>query len=96
MNTKENIERLRAMLAPAGCPKAALPLSDEELAAVLTWYPCFELAAYHVCLRLAQNDATRLSDGTQTSSQENYWLRMARVFRPDAGRVVRRADDAEV
>lgn len=68
-------------------------LSDCQLGALLERYPCYELAAYHACMLMAQNDGMRLPDGTVTPDQSGYWLRMALTFRPCASGSVRRADE---
>ena len=94
MSTSDDIARLRGMLEPAGCAGGGVALSDGALGALLDEYPCFELAAYHACLRLSQNTELRLADGTAAPSQENYWRRMAAVFRPQRGGCIKRADDS--
>lgn len=95
MSTIDSVARLRGMIEPAGCAGGGTALSDDALGALLDEYPCYELAAYHACLRLAQNSELRLADGTSAPSQENYWLRMAQVFRPSRSGSLCRADEAE-
>lgn len=81
------------MLTPPGECESC-PMSDRALRELLTRYPCYELAAYHACMLLAQESAIRLADGTTAPSQRRYWLSMAQTFRPVRGGVLRRADEA--
>lgn len=82
------------MLELPGCSGAdKCFLTDEQLLILLELYPCYELAAYHACLMMAQRTDMRLSDGTDTPDQSVYWLRRALSFRPNGGGILRRADE---
>ena len=81
------------MLNAVDCENCGCFLSDDQLGTLLTVYPCFELAAYHACILMAQRTDLRLSDGTSTPDQSVYWLRCALCFRPDGCRTLRRADE---
>lgn len=95
MSSKTDIQKLRAMLgSPPGSGECECGLSDGQLGSILERYPCYELAAYHACLLMAQNDGIRLADGTVMPDQSEYWLRLALTFRPCASGTVRRADEA--
>lgn len=94
MQNDFNITRLRRLLELPGCPAAGKCfLTDEQLITLLEMYPCYELAAYHACLMMAQRTDMRLSDGTDIPDQSLYWLRRAIAFRPNGGSSLRRADE---
>lgn len=94
MQNEFNITKLRTMLELPGCSEAGKCfLTDEQLLALLERYPCYELAAYHACIIMAQRTDMRLSDGTDIPDQSAYWLRRALSFRPKMGGQVRRADE---
>ena len=90
-----NIERLRSMIAPAGSG-CRCALDDGFLCALLERYPCYELAAYHACLTLAQDDSLALPDGTKLPAQRAYWLSRAAELRPTRTGLLRRADEVTV
>lgn len=69
-------------------------LYDESwLLWLLEQYGSIQAAAYAGCLMLAEDSACRLPDGTTLPDLQNYWLRMAKLYRPNGGRCVQRADD---
>ena len=81
------------MLNAADCENCGCFLSDDQLDDLLTRFPCYELAAYHACIMMAQRTDLRLSDGTTTPDQSGYWLRCALTFRPGGSRALCRADE---
>lgn len=86
-----DINRLRRIIsAPGG---GCCTLDDTALSELLERYPCYELAAYHACIIMAQEDSLRLPDGTTIPSQRAYWLSRARQLRPARSRTVVRADE---
>ena len=89
-----DIDRLRSMIAPARGGQSCA-LGDGFLFELLERYPCYELAAYHACLSLAQDDSLTLPDGTKLPSQRAYWLSRAAELRPSGSRVMRRADEVQ-
>lgn len=91
--SNEAVSRLRRLLGSADCENCGCFLTDEQLSALLTQYPCYELAAYHACLLMAQRTDLRLPDGTSTPDQSAYWLRCALSFRPNVSRPLARADE---
>lgn len=94
MQNDFNITKLRRMIELPGCSEAGKCfLTDEQLLTLLELYPCYELAAYHACLMMAQRTDMRLSDGTDIPDQSVYWLRRAISFRPNSGGSLCRADE---
>ncbi len=81
------------MLSSVACEGCGCFLSDEQLCVLLMQYPCFELAAYHACILMAQRTDLRLSDGTTVPDQSSYWLRCALSLRPNNSRPLCRADE---
>lgn len=45
-----------------------------------------EATAYELLLIKAEDDSTKLPNGFSTNSTENYWLRLARKYRPNGSR----------
>lgn len=62
--------------------------SDEQLTA---YYNAFNkdlnLTIYKLCLIKSENDSFELS-GLSSESSENYWLRLAQVYRPSRSRIL--------
>lgn len=52
-----------------------------------------DAATYLALLKRAENDQITLPDGTVLPSQRSYWLSIARHYRPNKGRSLRRADE---
>lgn len=50
-------------------------------------------ASYEGLLRKAEDDSFRLPDGLTLSGSRDYWLRLARLYRPCAAHQMVRADD---
>lgn len=88
-----DINKLRRIISAPSC--GGRVLDDQTLSALLERYPCYELAAYHACIIMAQDDSLRLPDGTDIPSQRQYWLNRARQLRPVRDRPLKRADEAE-
>ncbi|MCL2486906.1 MAG: hypothetical protein FWE86_04830 [Oscillospiraceae bacterium] len=94
MNKRDHkLAALKKMLTvPGGCPQC--PVSDAELCGLLDKYGEVRAAAYAACVRLSESTSMRLPGGGATPDQSGYWLRLARLYRPDYSRHVGRADDA--
>lgn len=45
-----------------------------------------EATAYELLLIKAEDDSAKLPNGFSTNSTENYWLRLARKYRPNGSR----------
>lgn len=78
------------LVQPGECD--CCPLSETTLLWLLSKYRSYELAAYHACLMLSQDSSMRMSDGTTTPSQSQYWLNRALTFRRNRGGTLHRAD----
>ena len=91
--SNEALTKLKKMLSTVDCENCGCFLTDGQLSDLLTQYPCYELAAYHACILMAQRTDLRLSDGTSVPDQSSYWLRCALRFRPNSSRPLTRADE---
>ena len=89
----DSVIKLKRMLGTVDCEGCGCFLTDEQLCCLLTQYPCFELAAYHACILMAQRTDLKLSDGSSVPDQSSYWLRCALRFRPNSSRPLIRADE---
>lgn len=87
----DKLQQLKVLLdeVDEGCRA----LSDQYLAA------CYDrasgdlyLAAYYGAVAKAQIDGVRLPDGVDIESSHTYWLRMAKLYRPNRGGTMPRAD----
>ena len=65
--------------------------SDEDLTKLLEVYPEVMTAIYQGCLIKAQDDSVSLGP-IKTVSNETFWLRRSRQFRPNKSGNVLRAD----
>lgn len=45
-----------------------------------------EATAYELLLIKAEDDSAKLPNGFEVNSSENYWLRLARKYRPNGSR----------
>lgn len=73
-----------------GCPATG---EDELLALLEKHHGDWRAAAYEGLLRKAEDDSFRLPDGLTLAGRRDYWLGLARLYRPCAGRQLLRADD---
>ena len=88
----QNIKKLKKMLTPpGGCPSC--PICDSELLNLIKGHGDLRAAAYAACIRLSESTAVRFSGGT-APEQSGYWLRLARLYRPDYSGHIGRADGA--
>lgn len=92
------VEALRLLLKPpdygnCDCCEADSGLDGDWLAELLRAHGSIQAAAYAGCIMLAENSGVRLSDGTTLPDRQNYWLRLARLYRPSGGRCIGRADE---
>ena len=93
--TSDAIAKLRKMINVSGNGCSCF-LGVELLENLLERYPCYELAAYHACIIMAQRTDMRLSDGTEMPDQSSFWLRCALAFRENKSRPLCRADEVSV
>jgi hypothetical protein len=79
----------------AGCVGCnPCPLSDDDIRILLV--ECggdVEQSSYRACMMLADCGQIRLADGTVFSSEREYWLALAALYRPKKSRSLRRADE---
>ncbi len=86
------IVRLRARLTISEA--CCCEFDDEALTDFLAEFNYdLDEATYIALLRRAENDQITLPDGTVLPSQRSYWLSLARHYRPNKGRSLRRADE---
>ena len=68
--------------------------SDAELLSLLEKHGGdVDAASYEGLLLKARSDAVRLPDGMELPDGSGYWLRLARLYRPDASRHIPRKDE---
>ena len=91
MDGENRIQELKVLLDETD--DSCRALSDQQLAAFLArtgddvWS-----AAYLGAIAKAEQDGLHLPDGVQMESGHDYWLRMAKLFRPNRGGTMPRAD----
>ncbi len=90
-----DVAALGLLLKPPqyGCECNDKSYDESWLLWLLEQHGSIQAAAYAACLMLAEDSACRLPDGTTLPDLQNYWLRMAKLYRPSGGRCVHRADD---
>lgn len=92
MTCSEKLKLLACRLSP-DCSDCGCALSRTELAALLD--RCggdVDKASYEACLRLAQCNAV-VTPELETESTREYWLSLARLYRPNKTRALCRADE---
>lgn len=83
-----NLELLKFNLQETQFPY----FSDAELQVLLEQYGTVQQASYQGCMIKAQDDSVKLGP-INTTSNEKYWLRRARMFRTNATGTVKRVDE---
>ncbi|MCL2874259.1 MAG: hypothetical protein FWE29_04925 [Defluviitaleaceae bacterium] len=85
----KSLERLKVNIREGDVPF----FTDEELVLILE-EAGFDLrrASYMALIRKAENDGVRLPSGLTVSGNRDYWLSLARQYRPGLGRVLVRKD----
>lgn len=92
MTDSEKLELLRSRLYPMQGECDCGGISQQELWGLLD--ECggdVDKAAYHACLRLAECTALDTPE-LKTESSRDYWLSLARLYRPNKTRSLSRAD----
>ncbi len=92
MTFSEKLKLLAVRLSPDG-GECGCALGQTELAALLD--DCggdVDKASYNACLRLAQCNAV-VTPELETESTRDYWLSLARLYRPNKTRALCRADE---
>ena len=79
------MDELRMLIREAGEDNRYF--SNEELRYYLRKNDLdIEATAYELLLIKAEDDSVALPNGFSTNSTENYWLRLARKYRPNGSR----------
>lgn len=92
MTCSDKLELLRSRLVPMQGECECGGLSQQELTALLD--QCdgdVDMASYTACLRLAKCSAL-VTPEIETESSRDYWLSLARLYRPNKTRALSRAD----
>lgn len=84
-----DIEQLKFNLQETNFPY----FSDADLQILLDTYTTVQAASFNGCMIKAQDDSVKLGP-INTTSNEKYWLRRAKMFRGNATGVMQRADEA--
>lgn len=84
-----DLEKLKFNLQEVNFPY----FTDVELQSLLDEYGSVKAASYQGCLIKAQDDSVKLGP-IDTISNEKYWLRRARLFKPTLTGTMKRGDGA--
>lgn len=93
MTDTEKLGLLRSRLSPMQGECSSEALSQQELFDLLM--QCggdVDAASYRACLRLAEYTAIETPE-LKTESSRDYWLSLARLYRPNKNRSLTRADE---
>ncbi len=78
----------------AECACGCATFSDQELLTLLGKHDGnVNAASYEGLLIKAQSDSVKLPDGLELPDGRDYWLALARLYRPDTARNISRADE---
>ncbi len=92
MTCSEKLELLISRLKPMQCECECFVPNQQELKTLLD--ECggdVDKASYYACLRLAECSAVVTAE-IKTESARDYWLTMARLYRPNKTRSLIRSD----
>ncbi len=91
MTCSDKLELLKSRLSPMQ-GECQCGLSQQELVSLLEEHGGdVDMASYTACLRLAQCSAL-VTPEFETESSRDYWLSLARLYRPNKTRALNRAD----
>ncbi len=93
MTDSEKLELLRSRLRPLQGECECGGLTQQELMSLLN--ECggdVDRASYNACLRLAECSALSTPE-IETESARDYWLSLARLYRPSRTRNLTRCDE---
>lgn len=91
MEHNQLISELRRRLSVPGPDGCAMSAEDaQEL--LRSCGGQLDRATYEGCLRNAENSAVTMPD-VSVESQREYWLSLARHYRPNGGAAIKRADE---
>ncbi len=93
MNSSEKLSLLSSRLRAAGSECQCDVISQQEMTELIS--QCggdVDAATYLACLRMAECTAL-VTPELETESQRQYWLSLARVYRPNKTRVLGRKDE---
>lgn len=93
-NISSLLEQLEAIIRIPGAGDCCSCLNGEDLRLILERNDGnVNAAAYEIFVRRAQEDGLSLPDGTTLPSNRPYWLRMAKLYRPNYNTTLLRADE---
>ena len=79
----EVIQELKIRLREESSPF----FTDEELVYYFNLYnQDLDLTTYHLCILKAEDDSISLSGGLELPNNSQYWLRLAKKYKPNGSR----------